>query len=634
MGFQRQKTQAVSQTEPRINALKYEQSTFGATKSVVYGTNRICGNIIESVDFVSTAHTTSGGRMGKGGRGGRQSETTYTYTARVLIGLCFGEIQGIKKILFEDEVHSLSDLGFNLFRGTKNQGPWGEMQTLHPERALNYRNLAYVAGNIDLTSSASVPQFNFEVNGKFTANKDDIDPVITEGFNFSTNSGTLTVVSGELDYAQYYKSDKSCQLVYYTANGEEKTVENFTRYSRNGSKYSFNLNGYGAISAHIYLTYNSTTRLDANPKDIIFDILTNPVYGAGFPEEAIEDLQNFSDFCIASNVFLSPVYDSQNECQEILSNIAEIANSTFVWSQGKLKVVPLGDAELSANGKTWKPDLTPIYDLTEDDFIADDEPVVCSRTQQADVYNSVKLEYLNRANDYNLEVVEAQDLADIELHGLRPADTLKAHEICTDEVAQRTVQLALERMLAARNKYKFKLPLKFILLEPADIVTITYKKLGLERELVRIKSISEDDGQLQLEVEELVVGAATPAKIAHQRAEGVKIDYSQGVGNINPAVVFEPPFELTQETLEVWVGISSPENLFGGAEVWVSDDGETYRKEGELTQPVRQGVLTETLPLSNEDIDKIHDLCVDVSMSKAELLSGSKQDSERLNTLC
>ena len=53
-----------------------------------------------------------------------------------------------------------------------------------------------------------------------------------------------------------------------------------------------------------------------------------------------------------------------------------------------------------------------------------------------------------------------------------------------------------------------------------------------------------------------------------------------------------------------------------------------------MTQPVRQGVLTETLPLSNEDIDKIHDLCVDVSMSKAELLSGSKQDSERLNTLC
>lgn len=233
-----------------------------------------------------------------------------------------------------------------------------------------------------------------------------------------------------------------------------------------------------------------------------------------------------------------------------MSNIAEIANSTFVWSQGKLKVVPLGDAELSANGKTWKPDLTPIYDLSEDDFIADDEPVVCTRTQQADVYNSVKLEYLNRANDYNLEVVEAQDLADIELHGLRPADTLKAHEICTDEVAQRTVQLALERMLAARNKYKFKLPLKFILLEPADIVTITYKKLGLERELVRIKSISEDDGQLQLEVEELVVGAATPAKIAHQRAEGTKLTILKGSEISTPLLYLNRLLNLLKKHLK------------------------------------------------------------------------------------
>lgn len=642
MGFQRQNTQTtVSQEEPRINALKYEQSTFGATKSVVYGTNRICGNIIDSVDFTSIAHTTTTGggaaaqgKGGRGGGGGGQTQTTYTYKSRVLIGLCYGEIQGIKKILIEDEVHSLSDLGFNLFRGTKNQGAWGEMRTRHPERALNYRNLAYVAGYIDLTSSASVPQFNFEVNGKFTSNTDDIDPVITEGFSFSTSEGTLTTASASLDYAQYYISDKSCQVVYYTANGEERTIENFSRYSKNGNSYTFNFGGLGATSAHVYLNYNSTVRLDANPKDIIFDILTDKTYGMGFPEDAIDNLQNFSDFCIASNVFISPVYDTQTEAQEILSDIAEIANSTFVWSQGKLKLVPLGDAEITANGKTWTPDLTPIYDLTADDFLGDDEPVLCSRTQQADVYNSVKLEYLNRANDYNIEVVEAQDLADIELHGLRPADTIKAHQICTDEVAQRTVQLALERMLAARNTYKFRLPLKFILLEPADIVTITYEPLGLDRELVRIKSIHEDEGEFELEVEELVVGAATPAKIAHQRAEGTKIDYSQTVGNVNPAVVFEPPMELTQQTLEVWVGVSSPENLFGGVEVWISDDGETYRKEGEITQPVRQGILTETLPLSNEDIDKVHDLCVDVSMSHSELLSGTKQDSERLNTLC
>lgn len=636
MGFQTDTSSSMSQSEPRINALKYEQSTFGACKSVVYGTNRICGNIIDSVDFQSIQHVERTQQQGKGGGGGGGSKTTYTYKARVLIGLCFGEIQGIKKVLLDDEIHSLSDYGLNLFRGLDNQPAWGEMLSLHPERALMYRNLAYVAGNIDLTSNAGVPQFNFEVNGKFTANKDDLDPVITEGFSSSLEEGYLSVVTGSIEYGQYYVSDKNVEVIYYTATGEEKRIEDFKNYSKNGNSYTFNIGGLGAVSAHVYLTYNSAVRLDANPKDIIFDILTNNIYGAGFPQDRInkKSLDNFSKFCIASNVFLSPVYDSQESAEQILTDIADIANSTFVWSQNQLKIVPLGDTEIKANGVAWSPELTPIYDLTEDDFIADDEAVVCERTQQADVYNSVKVEYLNRANDYNVEVVEAQDLADIELHGLRVADTLTAHQICTDEVAQRTAQLALERKLALRNKYKFKLPLRFILLEPADVVTISYAPLGLERELVRILSISEEEGELEIEAEELVVGAATPAKIEHQRASGVKIDYGQTVGNINPVVVFEPPMELTQDTLEVWIGISSSENLFGGAEVWISDDGDTYRKQGEITEQVRQGILLEELSETKEKIDKANKLKIDVSMSNSELLSGTQQDAQRLNTLC
>lgn len=636
MGFQTDTSSSMSQTEPRINALKYEQSTFGACKTVVYGTNRICGNIIDSVDFQSIQHVERTQQAGKGGGGGGGTKTSYTYKARVLIGLCYGEIQGIKKILLDDEIHSLSDYGLNLFRGLDNQAAWGEMLSLHPERALMYRNLAYVAGNIDLTSNAGVPQYNFEVNGKFTANTDDIDPVITEGFSSSLDEGYLSTVSGSIEYGQYYVSDKNVEVIYYTSNGEEKRIENFKNYSRSGTSYTFNLSGLGAVSAHVYLTYNSKVRLDANPKDIVFDILTNQIYGAGFPEESINknSLSDFSKFCIASNVFLSPVYDSQDAAEQILTDIADIANSTFVWSQNQLKVIPLGDSIIEANGVKWSPDLTPIYDITEDDILQDEEAVVCERTQQADVYNSVKVEYLNRANDYNVEVVEAQDLADIELHGLRVADTLTAHQICTDEVAQRTAQLALERKLALRNKYKFKLPLRFILLEPADIITLTYKPLGLERELVRILSISEEDGELSLEVEELVVGAATPAKIEHQRAAGVKIDYGQAVGNINPVVVFEPPMELTQDTLEVWIGISSPENLFGGAEVWISDDGDTYRKQGEITEQVRQGILLEELSETKEKIDKSNKLKIDVSMSNSELLSGTQQDAQRLNTLC
>jgi hypothetical protein len=117
MGFFGNK-QSMSQEEPRINALKYEQSTFGATKSVVYGTNRICGNVIDSVDFTAVAHTETQ-RMGKGGQS--SSHTTYTYTSRVLIGLCQGQVQGIKKILVDDGIYQLGDFGLNLFKGTPAQ---------------------------------------------------------------------------------------------------------------------------------------------------------------------------------------------------------------------------------------------------------------------------------------------------------------------------------------------------------------------------------------------------------------------------------------------------------------------------------------------------------------------------------
>lgn len=544
MGFIGSKKNTLAQQENRINALQYEQSTYGSVKQVVYGTNMVCGNVIDNTDFTAIEHRSSV-KMGKGGAS--QSTVSYTYKSRLLIALCYGAINSIKRILFDDGVYDLNQLNLTFFNGSNNQAAWGEMQSLHPDHALAYRNLAYVAGYVDLTTAGGVPQYNFEVAGKCIANG-----------------------------------------------------------------------------------------LDANPKDIIQDILTNSIYGAGFPSEYIdtENFANFAKYCIANNIFLSPVYNAQEEAQSAISDIAEICNSTFVWTQGKLKIVPVADESVSGNGQTWTPDLTPVYDLTENDFLDDDEPIKCTRSDQADIYNSVKIEYKNRANDYNIEVVEAQDLANIELYGLRAADTTKAHQICTTDIAQRTAQLALDRGIAVRNTYNFKLPLKYILLDPMDIVTLTYKRLGLDREPVRILKIEEDENQLEIEAEEMVIGSASPAKIETQEAVSISIDANQQVGNVNPILIFEPPMELTQSTLEVWVGVSSKNKLFGGCEVWISDDDSTYKLIGKIDSQIRQGVLINEIAVSSDNPDMVQSLMVDMNMSNSELLSGTKEDADRLNTLC
>lgn len=536
---------SLAKEESRISSLQYEQSTYGTTKQVVYGTNRICGNLIDNTDFTVIPHRQQQ-RMGKGGQQGDES-TTYTYKSRAIIGLCYGKAEGIRKILYNDGIYDLNQMNLVFFDGNPEQTPWGEMLSTHPEHALNYKNLAYVAGYIDLTSSAGVPQYNFEVAGKCIANG-----------------------------------------------------------------------------------------LDANPADIMLDILTNSIYGAGFLEQYIDksSFEDFKTYCIANNLFLSPVYDAQEEVQSILTDLADICNSTFIWTQEKLKIVPAADEKVVGNNVTWTPDLQPIYDLTEDDFLDDDEPVICTRSEQADICNSVKIEFKNRDNDYNVEVVEAQDLANIELYGLRTSDTQKAHQICVPEIAQRTAQLALDRGIAVRNKYKFNLPLRFILLDAMDIVTLTNERLGLEREPVRITKIVEEENKLQIEAEEMVIGSASPAIIETQRAITTSLNSNQQVGNVNPIVIFEPPFELTQDTLEVWVGVSSSENLFGGCEIWISDDDTTYKYIGVTNKQIRQGYLCKDLLKNDTKIDSIHELTVNMNMSNSELLAGTKEDAERLNTLC
>lgn len=640
MGFFGKKQDSISKKEPRLNSLKYEQSTFGATKAVLYGTNRLCGNIIDSVDFKATAHKNTV----KMGKGGGQSNTSiyYTYTSRTVIGLCEGQILGIRKVMFDDGTYSLSKLKLNFFNGSNSQLAWGEMQTKHADHALNYRNLAYVAGNIDLTTNGSVPQYNFEVRGKYTNNTDDITPIITEGFSYSTTSGTLGSVNAKITYSEYYMSISKIELIYYNSNSREYKNGNFTNYTVSQKDGVFtvklNLSGLGAVSAHAYITYNSSARLDANPKDIVYDILTDKIYGMSFDSAELDaaSFTKYSNYCIANNIFLSPLYDSQSEAQEVLTNLAELTNSTFVWSQGKLRIAPLGDTTVSDNGKTFTPDLTPIYDITEEDLLCDDgdEPIICERKSQNDVKNSIKIEYLNRANEYNTEIEEAQDLVNIELYGLKQADTITAHQICTQEVANKVAQIALQRNIAIRNNYSFKLSMKYCLLEPMDLITLSSDRLGMNRELVRITSVKENDGVLEFTAEEMVVGTATPAKYTTQNASFDAVDTATSVGNINEPVIFEPPFELTQNELQVWVGISNPQNLFGGGEVWISDDGETYKNIGTLNDSVRQGVLTAALPSINAEYDNTNTLAIDVSMSNAELLSGSSNDMENLNTLC
>jgi len=292
--------------------------------------------------------------------------------------------------------------------------------------------------------------------------------------------------------------------------------------------------------------------------------------------------------------------------------------------------VPYGDKAATGNGATFSPVTTVQYALTEDHFLS---PPKVTRRTPADAFNSVSVEFLNRATDYNKDVAEARDDVAINQFGLRPAPIVTAHFICDADVARRVAQLFLQRKLYVRNTYEFELPWVFMRLEPMDIVTLTYPVLGLLNQPVRITEVSTDDEHnMQIVAEDYPGEVGSIGSYTPPSSSPYTPDYNAAPGAANAPVIFEPPFSLTGGSAEVWLATSGGAN-WGGCYVWVSRDGVSYTRVGSVFGKSRHGTLSAVLA-SGADPDITNTLAVDLTTSGGTLLTVSQQDADGLTTLC
>lgn len=159
----------------KISEFTVNTAEYGAVVPEIIGTVRTAGNVIYYDDFTAHEHRETH-KAGKGGKS-KQVSITYTYTVAVILGLCEGPIFGIGKVWIGKNVHNYpaDDIQLTLFDGKENQQPWAYTQGKHPEKALPYPGLAYMAGVIDLGDSGSMPSYNFEVKGRLLETGDGID---------------------------------------------------------------------------------------------------------------------------------------------------------------------------------------------------------------------------------------------------------------------------------------------------------------------------------------------------------------------------------------------------------------------------------------------------------------------------
>jgi hypothetical protein len=356
---------------------------------------------------------------------------------------------------------------------------------------------------------------------------------------------------------------------------------------------------------------------DVNPADVIQDMLTNVQYGLALPTSSIADLTQYKTYCTAQGLFFSPALTQQEQLTMTFQRWAAISNSWIFWSGNQIKIVPLGDSPITNNGVTYTPTVTPIYNLTLDDFVQEKgaQPLQVTRSDPADGYNQVQLDIKDRSNAYNSTSILVKDQTSIDQYGELMANIISAEEVCDVAVANIAAQLILKRSVYIRNTYQFKTGYEYVLLEPGDIITLTEPNIGLLNFPVRIKSVQEDsNGTLAITAEEFPAGIGTIAQYTMQTNGGAQPpQLAVDPGPVNAPALFEPSAAITNGQAQIWVGLSGGA-AWGGAYVYLSFDGNTYSQIGIVEGASSQGVLLSALP-SSADPDTTDTLAVDLTES-------------------
>jgi len=157
---------------PRMGDLKVQASTYGTMIPIYYGTARGAGQVIWSSDLIETSHEEEAG--GKGGPS--QSVTTYTYSVNCAVGVCEGEITGIRRIwangdlIYDQSTGNLGPTGqssnIRVYTGSETQVADSLLESyLGAGNVPAHRGLAYVVfENLQLEKYGNrIPNFSFEV---------------------------------------------------------------------------------------------------------------------------------------------------------------------------------------------------------------------------------------------------------------------------------------------------------------------------------------------------------------------------------------------------------------------------------------------------------------------------------------
>lgn len=599
---------AVSQQPQELNSVNVDRSRYGDPMPLLYGTDRVPAMLGWYGAFSATAQTQAS--PGKGG--GSKNITGYNYTASCVMMLIEGFTGGasISQVWKDKAITTLAAEGLTFFTGTPGQGVWPYLTTNFPSQAINYNLTAYVAAqNLNLGSSAALPNYTYEVHGLFA--QAGIAITLTGGLSAGAISGTLSAGS-----------------VGLVANGVwDITFSDFE--TRSVTVAGSALTWDSAFPLTLAVTAAATIGgMDADPSSIWLDYCQDTNHGANFfltdPGIQGAGATTWQTYCKANSLQLSVFEDTQRSASAALKDLLEITNSDCFLSANVLKISSYGDVAISGNGVTYTPNNTPLFVFTDDDYLpasegsggggsTSDDPVQCIRKPLTETFNCVFVEYLDRSDNYNPHLAFWKDPLDIRVNGLRTMTTKTFHQIKIGSVAQQVATLIGQRQLYIRRQFVFSVRADLYTgLEPMDLIELNDSlivggletRLGLINQLCRVVQTDDDENDVfTITCEEMLVGTSSAPRYAISGAQGFFANYAALPPSIAQPVLFPAPVGLTGGDFELWcaIGEGSAGGSYGGCNIYGSLDDVTWTFLGTVTGQARLGTVTTSHPIGASD---------------------------------
>ena len=247
--------------------------------------------------------------------------------------------------------------------------------------------------------------------------------------------------------------------------------------------------------------------LDANPADIIEDLLTNKRYGAGIDSSFLNSTSftAVQAYCNANDLLISVKIDSQKPVLDWIDYVMSHFRGYLFMSGGKI------------NLGVFKEE-SAVFAITQTDLVVKegeepDPPVGITKRSYGETVNRLEVAWQNREADYDGAVAVAQEETDQRVSGKIRKKTMQLTGIKRETLANKMRWFFLFDSLYRYSVYTFTLAYKSMLLEVGDVGTLSDGGL-ITNQLIRITSIKEDKDGRGLEIEAIEDVASLYASVA------------------------------------------------------------------------------------------------------------------------